>query len=193
MKKKASPSALLPVMLLGVVGALASTRTAVLRGSNDMLLVPRVGRLAGVDGSLPTGSGASMSGRNHPKSTEFRDRVLAPPLFAAIGVTSGEEVGCDIDAKDGALAGKNVGSDTLPVASGHMFAGVNKPGADPDDVGVGSRLVGVLVRLGNGAKGHTVVRQVVDAALLGVTIDFDAGDIALRPPQDAGGAGAFFD
>jgi hypothetical protein len=57
LKKKASPSrasafVLSPAaMLVGVTGALLSIMTAVLRPM-DMELVPRAGRLVGVEGSL---------------------------------------------------------------------------------------------------------------------------------------------
>lgn len=83
----------------------------------------------------------------------------------------------DVDVPDG-------------VGSGQMLAGVARPGAE--EVGVGSRLLGQRVRRGMGAKGHTVVRHVVDATLLGVTIGFDNGDATGKLPQEGGAAGAGF-
>jgi hypothetical protein len=76
------------------------------------------------------------------------------------------------------------------VLSGQILAGVIMPG--PDDVGVGSRLLGARARRAAGANGHTVVRHAVDATLLGVTSGFDCGDATGNPPQEVGAASGGF-
>jgi len=95
LKKNASPSSASafvlspPAQLLGVTGTLPSMMQAVLR-PRDMELVPCTMKLEGVNGSLKDDAmGASKTGCSHSKSdTDFRERVLAPPLAPAIGVTS---------------------------------------------------------------------------------------------------------